>query len=1237
MLTPIRTLVALTVVLQLGCADEQAPRSRAEAGAGGGAPRFEAAGQAFRATHPRLGMATTLDDRGARIRTGGGQDCTLSLAGVDRARAPVPGPSRVTPVLDAGRAQYARAGAVVEWYRSMDRGIEQGFDLPARPAGTGVLEISVEVTGDLVPVLVGTEVELQDAAGLPRLVYSEVHAIDDSSRELSAALTVRGRRIVLLVDDADARYPVRVDPIVTTELGEVHASDGATTDRLGGTPFASAGGPAVAVAEGGAVAASSFANAGAGAAYVYVPSGPTVVQEARIGPPAGLPAASRFGYSVAISGESIIIGAPMPASSVGYALVFTRTSPGVWSLEDTLTAPGGLAGENFGVAVDIDGDTAIVGARYDDRAPTAGGAAYVYTRSAGVWTFEARLKASDSTAGDDFGTQVAVSGDTAAVGAIFHPAATPTGAVYVFTRAAGVWTERTQLFASDAALNDQFSRSLDLVGGDLIAGAPLNQVTAAGQGAAYVFTGAGATWTEQARLLPLDPGANDQFGFGVAVAPGMAIVGSRYDDDLGVNSGSAYFFQRAAGIWTQEAKHTASDGAAGDRFGDSVGLAPSAAIIGAPYTDDLGANAGSAYVLLLDVTQPNGEPCSGASTCASGFCVDGVCCATGCGAGALDCRACSVAAGGSVDGTCTTIRSGFTITCRASAGVCDVAEACLSTSTACPADTFLSGTLCRAAAGDCDVDELCTGSSAACPSDVLSAMGTVCRAVAGDCDVAETCSGSNAQCPANGYSPPGTVCRAVTGDCDVAETCPGGTAACPADTVLPAATLCRASAGICDVAEVCNGTSGACPANAFSPSGTACRASSGDCDPAENCTGASAACPVDALAASGTPCRAASGDCDIAETCSGADPYCPTDGLAPAGSVCRAAAGDCDVQEICSGLSRACPADVLLVAGAVCRVVAGACDVAESCSGTSAACPTDAFLPAATGCRASAGDCDPAESCTGSAAACPADALTASGTECRASAGDCDPAESCSGTTPACPTDALTATGTTCRAAAHTCDVEETCTGTSTDCPSDALAADGTDCGDGLACNGAEACASGSCAAGTPVDCDDSDPCTADACAEPATCTHIAVTGCCLVDGDCDDGDACTSDTCNVGTHACSHLAIPGCGIDGGLDAGPDEDGGLPGDSGPLDDAGPIPDAGPLADAGPDLDAATPSDGSVAADASPDSGTTTPVDDGGCCAVAPGRRSPHDRAGWVLLALGVAWLGRRRRGRRRSR
>jgi hypothetical protein len=239
----------------------------------------------------------------------------------------------------------------------------------------------------------------------------------------------------------------------------------------------------------------------------------------------------------------------------------------------------------------------------------------------------------------------------------------------------------------------------------------------------------------------------------------------------------------------------------------------------------------------------DGTACEAGEACESGFCIDGVCCSSACGGGgASDCEACDVA--GSL-GSCVALAAGTL--CRASLGVCDVAESCDGESTGCPPDGFLpSSVLCRPSAGICDVAETCSGESALCPWDGFVPATEICRASAGVCDAVERCTGASAACPEDGFAPPSQVCRASEGVCDAVETCTGESVLCPADGFAPPSQVCRASAGICDVPETCTGLGVACPADAFAPSTLICRlpaCAEGTSSLVATCSGEGVVCP----------------------------------------------------------------------------------------------------------------------------------------------------------------------------------------------------------------------------------------------------------------------------------------------------------------------------------------------------------------------------------------------------------
>lgn len=302
----------------------------------------------------------------------------------------------------------------------------------------------------------------------------------------------------------------------------------------------------------------------------------------------------RFGISTSIDGDTAVIGALGDES----AYVFVRTA-GVWIEQQKLTALDASAGDFFGDRVAVSGDTVLVSAQADDDLGDESGSVYVFTRTAGVWTEQQKLTASDGAEGDLFGTDVSVDGDTAVVGAMFDDDfGESSGSAYVFVRTAGVWTEQQKLTASDGAEGDSFGISVGLSGDTAIIGAFFDNDLGDASGSAYVFTRVAGVWTEQQKLTATDGATYDLFGVRVAVSRDTTLVSAREDDDMGASSGSAYVFVRTAGAWTQQAKLTASDGAELDQFGGEIALDGGMAVIGASGDDDAGARSGSAYVFI---------------------------------------------------------------------------------------------------------------------------------------------------------------------------------------------------------------------------------------------------------------------------------------------------------------------------------------------------------------------------------------------------------------------------------------------------------------------------------------------------------------------------------------------------------------------------------------------------------------------------------------------------------------
>jgi hypothetical protein len=313
-----------------------------------------------------------------------------------------------------------------------------------------------------------------------------------------------------------------------------------------------------------------------------------------------------FGSSVAISGTSAIVGAPSDdvAGNAGQGSAYIFEHDGnTWVQQAKLTAEDGFPQDNFGTSVAIYGDTVVIGAENDDIVfPNDNqGSAYVFTKVAGVWVQQAKITSSDGTSGDEFGRSVAIFGSTLVVGA---PSAEVQGAAYVFNRAGTTWTQQVRLGAAAPTGNDSFGHAVAFDNDTIVVGAPSHNVGPSGgdQGAVFCFTRAGGVWSEQARLTAQFGGGNDELGYSVSISGDLVVAGA-WRDDIGENSnqGSAYAFLRTESSWTELAKFLASDGAAADQFGFSISVAGDLIVVGA-RDDDVGINQsqGSAYAFRHD-------------------------------------------------------------------------------------------------------------------------------------------------------------------------------------------------------------------------------------------------------------------------------------------------------------------------------------------------------------------------------------------------------------------------------------------------------------------------------------------------------------------------------------------------------------------------------------------------------------------------------------------------------------
>jgi hypothetical protein len=520
---------------------------------------------------------------------------------------------------DGGQLTYDWDPCVDEWYKNDERGLEHGYTVHHRPLGAkGLpderLRLVLSVRGELTPELIdaGRGVRFLDSSGATKLTYSGLLVFDAEEKELDSVFLIEDTRLILVIDEARASYPLTIDPV---------------------------------------------------AQQAYLKASNTDVYD-------------NFGWKVAASGNTVVVGAPWEDSgSVGVngvqgndnlpdsgaAYVFVRTGA-TWSQEAYLKASNTDVGDHFGTYLAIDGDTIVVGAQHEDSGATGvdgdqsddskdnSGAAYVFVRSGGVWSQQAYLKASNSGEGDEFG-YVSISGDLIAVCSELEDSnarvingpdndlRANSGAVYVFSRTGSTWAQEAYIKSSNSDIGDSFgvnaiegetlvvcARGED--GGDSGINTPhTNNNT--DSGAAYVFERNQGTWVETTKIKSSNPDEFDFFGISTDIAANRIIIGCNGEDSAstgvggdqgnnfgsGGNSGAVYSFVRAGNSWAQESYIKAPNTGSSDQFGVGVALTGQYMIVGAWEEDSssFGVDgdqlnnsapaAGAAYVLSLQACE----------------------------------------------------------------------------------------------------------------------------------------------------------------------------------------------------------------------------------------------------------------------------------------------------------------------------------------------------------------------------------------------------------------------------------------------------------------------------------------------------------------------------------------------------------------------------------------------------------------------------------------------------------
>ena len=321
-------------------------------------------------------------------------------------------------------------------------------------------------------------------------------------------------------------------------------------------------------------------KANAGVVWVYTRNGSTWSEQTHF--TASTPVANEYwGERVLLKGDALFVGQPKKDVSglpvqTGAVTVLERTGSS-WNEQQELAPADLTLGDDFGWSMAIDGNTLIIGAPMQN---TRTGAAYVFTKSGSTWSLQQKLLASNAGVYDYFGVSVDIAGDTAVIAASGEDTSVSgSGAVYVFERNGSTWTEK-QLFKQDNPSNNDTTRKVAISGNIIVASSwhPDNFA-----GSAYVFTKSGGTYTQTQELKPNDTAAGQNFGSTLQFDGETLVIGadSNIYGSFSQTAGSAYVFKNINGTWTQTQKITASDGAIGDEFGNSISLSGNDIMIGA--------------------------------------------------------------------------------------------------------------------------------------------------------------------------------------------------------------------------------------------------------------------------------------------------------------------------------------------------------------------------------------------------------------------------------------------------------------------------------------------------------------------------------------------------------------------------------------------------------------------------------------------------------------------------------
>jgi hypothetical protein len=476
------------------------------------------------AWHPGQDLSARFMPNGVRFSSGDGEHSTVTFRYDGRDRTS-------SLAVEGPRAEYHHADGITEWFVNGRDGIEHGFTLTKAPASSHEIQLKIRLDG-LVAVAGshGDELLLQDEECSPRLRYAGLKAWDADGDPVPATMTPDETGILIAVNDEGARYPLTIDPVITSLAQQIR--------------------PVIEGTDGGGT----------------------------------------FSQSIALDGDTALIGAPNSSTAfgVGAAYVFVK-SGGTWNLQAYLHATTPTDNIQFGKAVDLQGDRAVITA-LNVSAPgnTNSGSVHVFERSGGTWEFRALIP-SNRSSNDYFGESVALDHDTIAVG--IRRANIEQGAVSIYVLDGTIWTLQ-QTLNSPQPTQWNFGEAIDLDGNRLVAGA-----STPGTGTAFLYTRSGSTWAGQQIPAPASLHDNSRFGCSVAIDGGTVVVGAIYQkDDQDQTRGAAFAYLNSGSDWTIPQVLGPDEDAAYQPFGMSVAVDGDLLAVGACHYPHANYGLGAVYV-----------------------------------------------------------------------------------------------------------------------------------------------------------------------------------------------------------------------------------------------------------------------------------------------------------------------------------------------------------------------------------------------------------------------------------------------------------------------------------------------------------------------------------------------------------------------------------------------------------------------------------------------------------------